>query len=196
VQYPPVPTQGWQVPALQVPLQHWLLETQGSPLGRQAETQVPDEQLPLQHAPDDAQDCPRARHGWHSPATQLSLQQSDGWPQIAPSGAQQAAWHEPAQLLLQQSFAATQGPAEGAQLDGQLPNVLRTRGWTVAPNFTLPLGPSPYALSGVTRYQKKRPGAGISGIVPAPVVARAGIISRQESRGALPRHARLACSPR
>jgi hypothetical protein len=66
---------------------------------------------------------------------------------------QHAVWHEPAQLLLQQSLAPRQLPGAAAQLTGHDPNVLRARGWVVGPSFTLPFGPSPVPFCAVTMNQ-------------------------------------------
>ena len=109
------------------------------------------EQLPLQHCPELEQDCPR---GWQVPPRQLSLQQSAGIAHAEPTGAQHAVRHTPdVQLLLQQSFAAAQAAPAGIQEGGQEPYVSRTRGCGPPIRLAIPLGPSPLALSAVTRYQ-------------------------------------------
>jgi len=144
---------GWQDPRAHAPLQHWLFDAQRSPFGRHAATHTLPEQLPLQHDAEDVHAWPSAEHGWQSPPEQTLLQQSAGWPQIVPAGAQQAVWHEPAQLLLQQSLAPRQEPGAAVQFAGHDPKVLRTRGWTRAPCFTLPLGPSPVPFCAVTMNQ-------------------------------------------
>jgi hypothetical protein len=82
---------GWQVPRAQAALQHSLFVAQKFPFGRQAGEQTLPEQFPVQHDADDKQAWPSERHGWQSPPEQMLLQQSDGWPQSAPAGAQHAA---------------------------------------------------------------------------------------------------------